>query len=198
MLFTSSRITTLKTVSITSLGSYRSVPFVRIEGEALGELSPTEAIPDLANVQRNARGNIDYKTRFILIAPENPLQSNGALLIDIPNRGLPISHAFYNSPRARPLMIGSLDAGIGFLQEQGFMTLAAQWELAQGIEPPCFVDDDGGIRFIEAIGFAAVRDLARYLRDSQQHDNPLSGAVNRIYAAGYSQTSRFLKSFLLL
>ena len=159
MLLTSSRMIELKTVSTTSLGSYRSVPFVRIEGEALGELSPTEAIPDLAKVQRNARGNIDYKTRFILIAPENPLQSNGALLIDIPNRGLPISHAFYNSPRARPLMIGSLDAGIGFLQEQGFMTLAAQWELAQGIEPPCFVDDDGGIRFIEATGLRPCETL---------------------------------------
>ena len=197
MLITSSRMIELKTVSTTSLGSYRSVPFVRIEGEALGELSPTETIPDLVKAQRNARGNIEYKTRFILIAPENPLQSNGALLIDIPNRGLPISHAFYNSPRARPLMIGSLDAGIGFLQNQGFMTVAVQWELAQGIEPPCFVDDAGGKRFIEATGFAAVRDLARYLRDSQQSDNPLAGAVKRVLAAGYSQTSRFLKSFLL-
>ena len=43
----------------------------------------------------------------------------------------------------------------------------------------------------------AVRDVARFLRDSLQPDNPLAGAVKRIYASGYSQTSRFLKSFLL-
>jgi hypothetical protein len=192
-----SEITALTVSSTTPIGSYKSIPYVRLEGEAVGELDPTEKIPDLEKAARLKNGRVQYKTRFVLITPEDPKRSNGGLLIDVPNRGLPISHAFYNSPRARPLMIGSLDTGIGFLEEQGFMVAAVQWELAQGIELPTFVDEKGSTRFVEAVGFAAVRDMARYLRDSTSKQNPLAGAVRRTYAVGYSQTSRFLKSFLL-
>jgi len=192
-----SAVTMLTMTKTISLGSYRSIPFVRLEGVAHGELSPTENIPDLDKAPRNARGNVEYQTRVVLIAPADPKQSQGRLLVDVPNRGLPVSHAFYNSPRQRPLPIGSLDAGLGFLQEQGFILVSTQWELGQGFEPPQFVDEHGETRFVEGVGFAAVRDMARFLRDSVQSDNPLAGAVKRIYAAGYSQTSRFLKSFLL-
>lgn len=192
-----SAVTMLTMTKTISLGSYRSIPFVRLEGVAHGELNPTENIPDLDKAPRNARGNVEYQTRVVLIAPADPKQSQGRLLVDVPNRGLPVSHAFYNSPRQRPLPIGSLDAGLGFLQEQGFMLVSTQWELGHGFEPPQFVDTNGETRYVEAAGFAAVRDVARFLRDSTQPDNPLAGAVKRIYAAGYSQTSRFLKSFLL-
>ena len=192
-----SEIVSLTIASTTPIGSYRSVPYVRIEGQARGELSPQESIPDLERAERNAGGRVEYQTRFVLIAPQDPRRSNGCLLVDVPNRGLPVSHAFYNSPRARPLPIGSLDSGIGFLQQQGFMVVAVQWELAQGIEPPRFLDEKGATRFIEGTGFAAIRDMTRFLRESRQADNPLVSVVKRTYATGYSQTSRFLKSFLL-
>ena len=110
-----SEIVSLMIASTTPIGSYRSVPYVRIEGQARGELSPQESIPDLERAERNAGGRVEYQTRFVLIAPQDPRRSNGCLLVDVPNRGLPVSHAFYNSPRARPLPIGSLDSGIGFL-----------------------------------------------------------------------------------
>lgn len=193
----SSAVTNLTITKTTALGSYRAIPFSRLDGIAQGELDLAEQIPDLDKAPRNARGNVAYQTRFVLIAPSDPRLSYGALLVDVPNRGLPVSHAFYNSPRQRPLPIGSLDAGLGFLQEQGFMLVSTQWELGQGFEPPQFVDEHGETRFVEGVGFAAVRDMACFLRDSVQSDNPLAGAVKRIYAAGYSQTSRFLKSFLL-
>lgn len=192
-----SEITTLTISSTTPIGTYKSIPYVRLEGVAIGELDPNEKIPDLEKAVRLRNGRVQYKTRFVLITPKDPKKSNGGLLIDVPNRGLPISHAFYNSPRARPLMIGSLDPGVGFLEEQGFMVAAVQWELAQGIEPPTFADEKGAVHYIEAVGFAAVRDMTLYLRDSMSKQNPLAGAVKRTYAAGYSQTSRFLKSFLL-
>ena len=192
-----SEITGLTLSSTTQIGSYKSIPYVRLEGEAVGELNPNEKIPDIDKAERLKNGRVQYKTRFVIITPQDPKRSNGALLIDVPNRGLPISHAFYNSPRARPLMIGSLDAGVGFLQEQGFMVAAVQWELAQGIEPPTFIDEKGQTRFVEAVGFAAVRDMALYLRFNTSKQNPLAGAVRQTYAVGYSQTARFLKSFLL-
>lgn len=188
----------LSVTSSTPIGTYRGVPYIRMEGWFAGHLDPaSERIPDLDKVARDASGRVAYKTRFFLIAPKDPQKSNGALLMDIPNRGLPISHAFYNSPRTRPLEIGSLDPGIGFLEEQGFMIAIAQWELGQGMEPPSFTDSEGKVRYVEATGFAATRDLALFLRDRQGVQNPLSGAVKRTVSAGYSQTSRFLKSFLL-
>ena len=118
----SSAVTSLTITKTTALGSYRGIPFLRLDGIAQGELDPTEQIPDLDKAPRNARGNVEYQTRVVLIAPADPKQSQGRLLVDVPNRGLPVSHAFYNSPRQRPLPIGSLDAGLGFLQEQGFVT----------------------------------------------------------------------------
>lgn len=194
---THSEITTLTVLSSTAIGSYKSIPYLRLEGEAIGELDPKENIPDIEKATRLKNGRVQYKTRFVIMTPKDPKLSNGGLLIDVPNRGLPISHAFYNSPRARPLSIGSLDPGVGFLQEQGFMVAAVQWELAQGIEPPTFIDEKGATRYIEAVGFAAVRDMALFLRDNASAQNPLAGAVRRTYAVGYSQTSRFLKSYLL-
>jgi hypothetical protein len=192
-----SAVTSLTITKTTALGSYRATPFLRLDGIAHGELDPTEQIPDLEKAPRNARGKVEYQTRVVIVAPTEPMPGQGRLLVDVPNRGLPVSHAFYNSPRQRPLPIGSLDAGLGFLQEQGWMLMSTQWELGQGFDAPSFVDEHGETRFVEAAGFAAVRDVALFLRDSTQADNPLAGAVKRIYAAGYSQTSRFLKSFLL-
>ena len=194
----SAELNTLTVTNTTPIGSYKAVPYVRMEGFFTGQLDPgAENIPDLDKAARGTNGRVPYKTRFILIAPKDPRQSNGTLLMDIPNRGLPISHAFYNSPRTRPLKVGSLDPGVGFLEEQGFMIAAAQWELGQGMETPTFTDAEGKTRYVEATGFAAVRDLAQYLRDHTGPENPLSGAVRRTLAVGYSQTARFLKSFML-
>ncbi len=191
-------ISSLTISNTTPIGSYKEVPYVRLEGFFDGQLDPAaENIPDLDKAARAPNGLVGYKTRFILITPKDPKQSNSALLLDIPNRGLPISHAFYNSPRTRPLKIGSLDPGVGFLQEQGFMIAAAQWELGQGMEPPSFKDGDGKTRYVEGTGFAATRDLAMFLRHRIGPENPLAGSVQRTYSVGYSQTARFLKSFLL-
>ena len=170
--------------------------YLRIEAEALGELLPTELIPGLDKAQRNARGLVEYRTPVTLIIPESPRTGNGNLLIDIPNRGRPISHGLYNSPRARPLAIGSLDQGNGFLQNRGWSVAVVQWEQGEGPVFPTFSDDKGGKLFAEGVGFAAVRDVTLFLRDARI-GNPLAGAIERTYAVGYSQTSRFLKSFLL-
>jgi hypothetical protein len=144
---------------------------------------------------------VEYSTTFALIYPKAPRSGNGALLVDVPNRGLPISHALYNSPRDRPLMLGSLDAGIGFLENRGFSIAIVQWELGEGIAPPIYVDEQSQKRFIEAVGFIAVRDVAYFLRyeaaTPSGQQNPLAGAINRSFAVGYSQTARFLKTLLI-
>src|SRR5207237_6930790 len=46
----------------------------------------------------------------------------------------------------------------------------------------------------------AIRDVALFLRDARADDagrpNPLAGAVDRAYATGFSQSARFLRTFL--
>ena len=180
-------------------GTFAAGGYVRLEGEAIGELDPAEPITDLAKAPRNARGKVAYKTRFTLVTPLEPKRGNGSLMVDLPNRGLPVSHALYNSPRSRPLMMGSLDEGTGFLQSRGFMVVAVQWEPGQGFEPPSFTEVRKGknlTRYVESAGMAAVRDVTQYLRHGPAPANPLAGAVKWVHATGYSQSARFLKSYL--
>ena len=132
----------------------------------VGELKPTEAIPDLDKAPRNARGLVDYAAKISLILPANPANGNGVLLVDIPNRGRPYAQALYNSPRDEPFESGTFEVGTGFLQDQGFSVAAVRWELGQGADLPSFTDSAGQKRFVEGVGFAIVRDAADFLTHS--------------------------------
>ena len=190
-------ITNVVISSTQPYGEFAIGKYIRLEGEAHGVLSHKEPIPDLDKAPRNATGLVEYRTPITLIIPESPRSGNGALLVEIPNRGRPISLSLYNSPRSRPILSGSLDQGTGFLQERGYSVAVVQWELGEGIHLPVFTDDRGVNRYVEGIGFAAVRDVALFLRKEKSPRNPLAGMVDRVYASGSSQTGRFLKSFLL-
>ncbi len=191
-------VTELVVRSSAPYGTFAGGRFLRVEGEVRGSLAPTEPIADLDKPARDAAGRVPYRTQFTLLMPEAAAAGNGALLVDVVNRGRAITHSFYNSPRARPIPTGSLDEGTGFLQDRGFSVVAIQWELAEGFEPPTFVDAQGQKRFVEGVGFAAVRDIADYLRRGSAPGNPLAGRIDRAYGIGYSQTARLLKTFLAL
>src|SRR5688500_13688747 len=194
--FSGAAITELAITSTQPYGDFAAGRFVRIEAEARGALSPAEPIPGLDKAPRNAGGMVEYRTPVTLIVPESPRAGNGNLLVDVPNRGRPISHGLYNSPRSRPIAVGSLDQGTGFLQNRGWSVVVVQWEQGEGPLFPAFADGKGGKLYAEGVGFAAVRDVAVFLRDARA-GNPLAGAIERTFAVGYSQTGRFLKSFLV-
>jgi hypothetical protein len=189
-------ITSLAITSTQPLGDFSTGRYLRIEAEARGSLAPTEAIPGLDRAARNAAGRVEYSTPVTILFPEKAAAGNGALLVDVPNRGRPISHGLYNSPRGRPIAVGSLDQGTGFLEERGFSVVVVQWEMGEGPQLPPFTAADGRKLHAEGVGFAAVRDVALFLRDAPADRNPLAGRIERAYAVGYSQTGRFLKSFL--
>jgi len=190
-------ITSIVISSTQPYGDFAAGKYIRMEGEAHGVLLPKEPIPDLDKAPRNSAGLVEYRAPITLVIPESRRAGNGTLLVEIPNRGRPISHMLYNSPRSRPLLVGSLDQGTGFLQNRGYSIAVVQWELGEGLQIPSFTDDRGVKRYIEGIGFAAARDVALFLRHDRTPGNPLAGAIERVYAAGYSQTARFLKSFLV-
>ncbi|MGA3401836.1 MAG: alpha/beta hydrolase domain-containing protein [Acetobacteraceae bacterium] len=196
------RVTRLEITSKQPDGSFQAGDYVRWEGRIHGELSPSaEAIPDLDKPARNANGMVEYAARIILLMPANPTAGNGALLVDVPNRGHAYARALYNSPRGLPFQSGNLDEGTGFLENHGFSVAEVYWELGQGADLPSFSDSDGKQRFVEGVGFAIVRDAADFLAhaaaDATGTPNPLAGKISHVLASGKSQTGRFLKTFLL-
>lgn len=194
-------ITHLEITSKQPYGSFRTGDYVIWQGKVHGDLAPQEPIPGLDKASRNARGRIDYSARIVLIMPGGTGRGNGTLLVDVPNRGSAYAQALYNSPRDEPLLAGTFEHGVGFLQDHGYSIAVVYWELGQGADLPSFVDAEGKKRYVEGAGFAIMRDAADFLAhapaDTAGTPNPLKGNVNRVIAIGKSQTGRFLKTFLL-
>ena len=196
------KVTRIEVISTSPYGSFKPGEYVRWDFRVVGEISPTsEQITDVEKPSRNARGMVEYATRVTLIAPAESVRGSGTLLVDVPNRGRPISQSVYNSPRHSIIPLGSFDQGTGFLQDNGFSIAAIAWEQGYGVELPMFVGDDGKPRYIEGVGLAIVRDVADFFgtaaADASGVRNPIAGKVSRTIALGYSQTGRFLKSFLV-
>jgi len=194
------KVTRLEITTKQPDGSFQGGDYVRWEGRIMGELSPAaETIPNLDKPARNAHGMVEYAARIMLFMPVTG--GNGALLVDVPNRGHAYARALYNSPRGLPFQSGNLSQGTGFLEDHGFTFAEVYWELGQGADLPSFTADDGNKRFVEGVGFAIVRDAADFLAhdaaDAAGTPNPLAGKISRVLASGKSQTGRFLKTFLL-
>ncbi|TXM93860.1 hypothetical protein FV219_19110, partial [Methylobacterium sp. WL122] len=158
------KVVRLEIVGKQPYGSFAAGAYERWDGRVVGELALDEAgIPDLDKAGRNAAGKVEYGARIILFLPVDPAAGNGALLVDVPNRGKAYAHALYNSPRALPMASGNLDAGTGFLEDRGYRVAEVYWELGQGADLPSFTDAEGRRRFVEGVGFAIVRDAADFL-----------------------------------
>ena len=197
----SAKLVRLEIASKQSYGTFRPGEFVFWQGRITGELQPAEKIPGLDQAPKNANGMVEYSAKISLIFPSNPKNGNGALLVDIPNRGRAYAQALYNSPRDEPFESGTYEVGTGFLQDRGFSVAEVDWELGQGADLPSFTDSAGKRRFVEGVGFAIVRDAADFLAhgtaDTAGTANPLQGAIQRTLASGKSQSGRYLKTFLL-
>src|SRR5579863_768936 len=143
MAVTASAIAEVTRIEFTSkqpYGTFRVGDYVMWQGMISGELSPQEGIPGLDKATRNDCGRVGYSARIILIMPASPHAGNGALLVDVPNRGRAYAEALYNSPRDTPFLSGTLEQGTGFLQDQGFTVAEVYWELGHDAELPSFVD----------------------------------------------------------
>ena len=116
----SAEVTRIEFTSKQPYGTFRAGDYVIWQGKIRGDLSPQEAIPGIDKAPRNERGRVDYAAKIILMMPEAPRGENGALLVDVPNRGQVWAEAIYNSPRDVRFLPGTLEQGTGFLQDHGF------------------------------------------------------------------------------
>ena len=194
-------LTRLEITSIEPYGTFLSGSYVILKGRVHGELSPSENIPGLKQVQTNNYGMVEYSANVVLVMPDENGHSNGGLIIDIPNRGRAYAQALYNAPRGLPFLSGTFAQGTGYLQDAGFSTAEIYWELGQGAQLPSFIDAQGQKQYVEGVGFAIVRDASNFFahraHDSEGNLNPFAGKISRVLASGKSQTGRFLKTFLL-
>ena len=93
---------------------------------------------------------VEYSARVILFMPATPGPGNGALLVDVPNRGNAYANSLYNSPRDLPSQSGNLEPGTVFLEDRGFAVAEVYWELGRGADLPSFTGADGKTRYARA------------------------------------------------
>ncbi len=98
-----------------------------------------QIITDINLAPRNASGEVEFSSDFFLIRPADMSRSNGALLIDIPNRGGKTAIRMFNRPgrqfdrnRDWRMLNTKEDYGDGFLLREGFTILAVGWQF----DPP--------------------------------------------------------------
>ena len=89
-------------------------------------------ITDIDLAPRNAQGEVEFSSDFFLLRPKDMARANGALLVDIPNRGGKTALGMFNrssrvnSPRTAE------HYGDGFLLREGFTVLFLGWQF----DPP--------------------------------------------------------------
>ena len=86
-----------------------------------------ETIADLELAPRNADGLVTFSADFRMLRPVEPQRGNRRILMDIPNRGKPLALRNINSaPEVAP--DAPMDAGNGFLMEQGYAVVWCAWQ----------------------------------------------------------------------
>ena len=130
-------VTRLEITSTQPYGNFRAGNYSIIQATLHGQLSPTEKIPGLDKAPLNAAGQVDYSTKLVLMMPTDPSRGNGALLIDVPNRGKAYANALYNSPRDEPFQSGTFEQGTGFLQDNGFSIAERSAATALAVSRAC-------------------------------------------------------------
>ena len=125
-------------------------PFVRLEGTAHFEVDPKDplnaVIANLDKALRNAKGLVEFRSRFVIIRPVDMTRGNRKILYGINNRGNPIELGFHQFPAGPNLPEG----GDGLIFRLGYTLVDAGWagdvvstETRLGAELPIAVQRDG-------------------------------------------------------
>ena len=113
--------------------------YEKLRGTAFGELEPlkrqNEIITDISLAPRNAAGNVEYSTDFLILKPINLGNGNHRVLLDMNHRGelrLARLNEFSSVPANPPLTNDpstAADAGTGFVMSQGYTVVGNGWDV---------------------------------------------------------------------
>lgn len=97
-------------------------PYERIAGKVHYAIDPasrwSQHIVDVKLAPRNAKGEVEFWSDFVILAPKDPSRGNHALLYDVNNRGNKLALGFFNYG----------DPGDGFLMNHGFTVVWSGWD----------------------------------------------------------------------
>ena len=110
--------------------------FERVTGKAHGEVDPqspaNSLIQDIALAPRNAKGLVEYTTDIEIVRPSDRSKSNGIVFFNIINRGNKGALTTFNGVPAAPANVPGnndlVDAGDGFMQQQGYTMVWFGWQ----------------------------------------------------------------------
>lgn len=263
-------------------------PYERITARASVAVDPADrrnaVIADLDRAPRNAEGRVEAEADVVILRPADVARGNGAVLLEVPNRGRPLMPMLFTEAAAvqGQLATTAEAAGNGFLFREGYTLVWVGWQgdiasqpgqlalrvpTLPGVTGPVRDEvvffhrrspapttlpwpvadstslrvsvragwdaprqspsdlawrllDDGKLEItrpqgfdagaiyeitytakdpgVVGLGFAAVRDVASFLRHDGGSANPLAGQVRRAHLFGVSQSGRYVRDFLYL
>jgi hypothetical protein len=138
-----------------SAGAYE-----RIVGRVYFRVLPDDVhnrqIVDLAHAPRNQQGEVEFSADLFLLRPKDPVKGNGALLLEIPNRGSKSLLRIVDGGTSSSDYLSESELGDTWLLRQGytFAVLGWQWDVA----------DDAGLRLYAPIAHEGGQSITGLLR----------------------------------
>lgn len=121
--------------SFGSTGAYE-----RLIGKAYFAVDPNAAANrDIVNAAlgpRNAKGQVEFYSDFVIFAPTDPAKGNGTLLFEVSNRGRKGLMRTFNRAADSNDPRTAAEIGDGLLFEQGFLLVWVGWQWDIPREPP--------------------------------------------------------------
>ncbi|HEY6003875.1 MAG TPA: alpha/beta hydrolase domain-containing protein [Anaeromyxobacter sp.] len=135
------------------------------------EAKQNRRVVDLDKAPRNAQGEVEFSADLFLLKPKDMARSNGALLLEISNRGGKAILAIVNGARGTPDPTEEADFGDGFLLRRGYVVAWLGWQFD--------VHGEGGVRLYAPVARNAdgspIRGLVRsdFNPDRSMEEMPL-------------------------
>ncbi len=138
-------------VTFGETGSYELIR-ARLHYAVDPERGDRTRIVDLQHAPRGADGCVRYAGDLVLLRPLDPSRGNGALVVDVPNRGRPLAPGGFNRSPRDQAVADPLHPGDGFLMRHGFAVAEVAWQwntpdaptLLKFDAPEAAVDSAGG------------------------------------------------------
>lgn len=106
--------------------------YEKISGRVYFKVRPDDphnrAIVDLDKAERNAAGEVEFSADFYVLRPKDPAKGNGALLLEISNRGGKGILGIVNNGRGGVDPTTEQDFGDGFLMNHGYTVAWVGWQ----------------------------------------------------------------------
>ncbi len=183
------RVTIEKRELIGGGGSFGSAgPYERITGRVYFAFDPANPhdrrIVDLDRAPRNAGGEVEAWSEFVMLVPRDPAKRSGVTLVDVVNRGGMTVGVFQLGAQRNLAPTDSAFYGDAFLLRRGYtvVMLGWQWDILPGAS---------GLHFNPPVAGDAAHPITGLVRsditiDAPTRSIPLGHRVGNSQALGYA------------